>query len=252
MDHYATQPQRTKIIACATVIEEMLPFLPQEMATEVLDFGLHLAPGTLRQRLQEAVDASCNHFDTLLLGYGLCSMAVVGLQARGCRLVVPRVDDCIAIFLGSRQAYTEQAHKEPGTYYLTKGWIEVADTPFDEYERMIAKYGQERADWLMKTMLKNYTRLAYIDTGNGDKQAYVEYARKTADQFNLRFEEIPGSNALVLKMITGPWDEDFLVVEPGQTITYLDFRAGSNAPGSPAQVDAQPVPPPDPTTRSKD
>jgi hypothetical protein len=204
----------------------MLPYLPASAAYEVLDFGLHLIPGNLKQRLQEAIDASCNHFDTLLLGYGLCSMAVIGLQARNCRLVVPRVDDCIAIFLGSRQAYTDQAHQEPGTYYLTKGWIEVADTPFDEYERMVQQYGQERADRLMKLMLKNYTRLAYIDTGNGDKQAYLDYARKTADQFNLRFEEIPGSNALVLKMLTGPWDEDFLVVEPGGVISYLDFKTG--------------------------
>jgi hypothetical protein len=202
----------------------MLPFMPPETAYEVLDFGLHLTPGNLKNKLQEAIDASCIHFDTILLGYGLCSMALVGLTASNCTLVTPRVDDCIAIFLGSRQAYTEQSRKEPGSYYLTKGWIEVADTPFDEYERMVAQYGKERADRIMKTMLKHYTRLVYIDTGRGDKQPYVEYARKTADQFNLRFEEIPGSNTLILKMLTGPWDEDFLVVQPGKTITYLDFK----------------------------
>lgn len=230
-------PGRTKVIACATVIEEMLPFMPEGMAYEVLDFGLHLAPGTLKDKLQEAVDASCDSFDTLLLGYGLCSMAVIGLKASNCTLVIPRVDDCIAIFLGSRQAYSEQSKKEPGTYYLTKGWIEVADTPFDEYERLVAQYGQERADWIMHAMLKNYTRLVYIDTGRGDKQTYVDYARKTAEKFNLRFEEIPGSNALALKLLSGPWDEDFLVVPPGQTISYLDFRAAgastSNAAFSP-------------------
>jgi hypothetical protein len=223
-------PRQTKVIACATVIEEMLPFMPPDMAYEVLDFGLHLSPGTLREKLQEAVDASCNSFDTLLLGYGLCSMAVIGLSANHCSLVIPRVDDCIAIFLGSRQAYSEQSKKEPGTYYLTKGWIEVADTPFDEYERMVAQYGQERADRIMKTMLKNYTRLVYIDTGHSDKHAYVEYARKTAAQFNLRFEEIPGSNALVLKLLSGDWDDEMLVVPPNQTISYIDFRSGSNAP----------------------
>lgn len=217
-------PEQTKIIACATVIEEMLPYMPPGMAYEVLDFGLHLTPGTLKNRLQEAVDASCIDFNTLLLGYGLCSMAVVGLKANGCRLVVPRVDDCIAIFLGSRQAYTLQAKKEPGTYYLTKGWIEVADTPFDEYERMVAQYGKERADRLMKAMLKNYTRLVYIDTGQSGNQPYIEYARKTAEQFNLRFEEIRGSNALIQKMLTGPWDQDFMVIDPGETLTYLDFK----------------------------
>ncbi len=218
------EPQHIKVIACATVIEEMLPFMPSGMAHQVLDFGLHLSPGNLKNTLQEAIDASCSDYETILLGYGLCSMAVVGLKANGCTLVVPRVDDCIAIFLGSRQAYTEQAKKEPGTYYLTKGWIEVADTPFDEFERLVEQYGQARAERVMRAMLKNYTRLVYIDTGQGDKQPYVEGARQTAARFGLRFEEIRGSNALVLKMLTGPWDEDFLVVKPGQTISYLDFK----------------------------
>jgi hypothetical protein len=219
---------QTKVIACDTVIEEMLPYLPANMAYEVLDFGLHLRPESLKAKLQEAIDASCLDYDTLLLGYGLCSMAVVGLTAKDCTLVIPRVDDCIAIFLGSRQAYSEQSRKDPGSYYLTKGWIEVADTPFDEFERMVAQYGKERADRIMKTMLKNYTRLVYIDTGNADKTPYVEYARKTAEKFNLRFEEIPGSNALILKMITGPWDKDFMIVEPGKTVTYLDFKSSPN------------------------
>jgi hypothetical protein len=48
--------------------------------------------------------------------------------------------------------------------------------------------------------------------------------RKTADKFNLRFEEIPGSNALILKMLSGPWDDDFMIVEPGKTVTYFDFK----------------------------
>ena len=49
-------------------------------------------------------------------------------------------------------------------------------------------------------------------------------ARKTADQFNLRFEELRGSNDLILKLLLGPWDEEFLVVPPGETITYLLFK----------------------------
>ena len=100
-------PKRTKVIACATVIEEMLPYLPGNMAYEVLDFGLHQSPGRLKDKLQAAVDASCKDFDTIMLGYGLCSMAVIGLRANHCTLVMPRVDDCIAIFLGSHQAYLQ-------------------------------------------------------------------------------------------------------------------------------------------------
>ena len=204
-------PMKTKIIACATVIEEMQPLLPLSIACEVLDFGLHLIPDNLKKILQQTIDDNCVKYDTLILGYGLCSMAIVGLQTRNCTLVIPRVDDCIAIFLGSKKAYSEQAQKEPGTYYLTKGWIEVSDTPFEEYKRMVEQFGEERADRIMGLILKHYTRLAYIDTGQSDQEQYRDYARKTANKFNLRFEEIPGSDTLIRKLLFGPWDEEILV-----------------------------------------
>jgi hypothetical protein len=117
----------------------MLLLLPEGVTYEVLDFGLHLTPEKLRDQLQEAIDGASAEADTIILGYGLCSMAVVSLKANGCTLVIPRVDDCIAIFLGSRAAYQKQFGQEPGTYYLTKGWVEVNDTPFAEYEQLVEK-----------------------------------------------------------------------------------------------------------------
>jgi len=153
------QATRTKVIACATVIEEMLPHLPPGVDYRVLDFGLHVNPEALKRALQEAVDASATSAETILLGYGLCSQAVVGLRANDCTLVMPKVDDCIAIFLGSEEAYKAQFRTEPGTYYLTKGWIEAGDSPFDEYDSLVKRYGEEKAQWLMGQILKNYTRL---------------------------------------------------------------------------------------------
>ena len=211
------------IIACPTVIEEMRPLLPAGYETRVLDFGLHINPDNLRSTLQNAIDEAAEVAGTIILGYGLCSQAVVGLASSKSTLVVPRVDDCIAIFLGSTEAYRDQSRKEPGTYYLTKGWIEVGDTPFEEHKRLVDKYGRKRADRLMALMLNNYTRLAYIDTGRADQKRYRRYALRTAEKFNLRYEEITGSRALVRKMVYGPWDEDFVVVGPGQKIELTDF-----------------------------
>lgn len=216
--------QRVKIIACATVIEEMLPLLPSDVSTKVLDFGLHLAPDKLRDALQQAINIDCKESDTIILGYGLCSMAVVGLMSPKCTLIVPRVHDCIAIFLGSSTAYKDQLRQEPGTYYLTKGWIEVSDTPFEEYRRLIDRYGRKRADRVMELMFKNYTRLAFIDTGRVDQERYREYAYRNAKRFNLRYEEIPGSTVLIHKMINGPWDGDFIVARPKETITFEKFK----------------------------
>ena len=215
-----------KYIACATVIEEMLPLLPSDAITEVLDFGLHVTPDRLKETLQQAIDASEAEAENIVLGYGLCSNAVLGLKPSKCTLVIPRVDDCIAIFLGSTAAYRKESSKEPGTYYLTKGWIEVSDTPFEEYVRVKERYGRERADRIMNIMLKNYKRLAYIDTGQSDQTRYKAYARETARKFKLRYEEITGSRALIRKMINGPWDDDFLIVQPGEAVTFADWRKG--------------------------
>ena len=211
------------MIACATVIEEMLPFLPADVPHEVLDFGLHINPAELKKVLQEKIDEASQSADVLLLGYGLCSMAVVGLKATTATLVIPRTDDCIAIFLGSCNAYKEQAKKEPGTYYLTKGWIEVGTTPFEEHKLLIEKFGEAKAERMTKLMLKNYKRLAFINTGQYEIDRYRTYAQKTAEKFELRFEEIDGSSALVMKTVFGPWDEEFVVVSPGETISYQDF-----------------------------
>lgn len=214
---------RTLVMACATVIEEMLPLMPEGIRHQVFDFGLHVSPDRLRATLQAAIDSLDEDVDTVIFGYGLCSQAVIGIKAGGCTLVVPRVDDCIAIFLGSRSAYSSQCRLEPGTYYLTKGWIEVGDTPFAEYESMQARYGVERAERVMKLMLANYKRLALINTGQYDLERYREYSRRTAERFNLRYEEIQGSNALVRKMLYGPWDDEFVVIGPGDTFAYEHF-----------------------------
>jgi hypothetical protein len=213
----------TLVMACATVIEEMLPHLPAGVDHRVFDFGLHVNPEKLRRTLQQAIDEVSGQYDTIILGYGLCSQAVIGIKANQCTLVVPRVDDCIAIFLGSRSAYKVQSQAEPGTYYLTKGWIEVGDTPFAEYDRMIQRYGPERAERIMNLMLANYKRLALINTGQYELERYRDYARRTAERFGLRYEEVEGSNALVKKMIYGPWDDDFVVVKPGEMIQYEHF-----------------------------
>lgn len=222
------------VIACATVIEEMSPFLPSGVGRRTLDFGLHTDPDRLRATLQATIaevaasaPAGSEEPITIILGYGLCSQGVVGLRAEGCRLVIPRVDDCIALFLGSRAAYRREAAGEPGTYYLTKGWIEVGSTPFAEFDRAVARFGAERAERLYREMLGHYTRLALIDTGSYALDEAREYARRAAMRFGLRFEELVGSTELVAKLLSGPWEpEDFVVCEPGGVIRFEDFYGG--------------------------
>jgi hypothetical protein len=220
---------RAKIIACKTVGEELQTgvagqrLLPDDMPCTLLDFGLHLVPEKLNATLQQEIDATQEPVDTILFGYGMCSKGMIGLQSRRFRLIIPRVDDCIALFLGSRAEYARQIRRVPGTFYLTKGWIECGDDPYTEYLKLCEKYGPDRAYRIEKRYIGNYTRLALINTGNHDLAAYRRYAVKVADFFGLSLEEIEGSNRLLVKLVNGPWDEEFVVVEPGETVGYRQF-----------------------------
>jgi hypothetical protein len=216
--------ERCKLIACAAVIEEMLPFMPPHMSYEVLDFGLHTDPKSLKRALQKAINSSAPDIETILLGYGLCSQAVVGLRSGSRTLIIPRLDDCIAIFLGSAAEYQKQYRSEPGTYYLTKGWIESSETPFSEYDTLVKRYGEQTAQRIINKILKNYTRLAFINTGNNKLKYYQEHARSMAERFNLRYEEIQGSDAMIKKMLYGPWNDEFVIIPPGKTISFFNFR----------------------------
>ena len=61
-------------------------------------------------------------------------------------------------------------------------------------------------------------------TGQVDQDRYREEARQNAGKLDLRYEEIPGSKDLVIKMINGPWDDDFVIARPGEKITFQDFK----------------------------
>jgi hypothetical protein len=213
-----------RLIACATVIEEILPLMPAHLTYEVLDFGLHSNPDKLRSALQAAIDAAPSNIRTILLGFGLCAKSVVGLTTGHRTIVIPKADDCITIFLGSMDRYNQQQRSDPGTLYLTKGWIE-SGTPLDEQRTLMAgKYGEEKAEFLFRKMLRGYTRLAFINTGNYELEKYRIRSRDIAVRLGLRFEEISGENTLVRKLLFGPWDDDFVVSTPGKTVSLADFR----------------------------
>jgi hypothetical protein len=221
---FVENPEKCKLIACSAVIEELESMIPSGMELKVLEFGLHIDPKKLKKAIQEAIDESLPPIEVIILGYGLCSQAVVGLGSRTCSLVIPRADDCIALFLGSAEAYRRQNQQAPGTYYLTRGWIKGGGNPFDEFNKLEQVYGAGRARDILNQMLKNYTRIGLIDTGQYNLDGCREYARDYAQKMNLRYEEIPGSDSFLRAMLFGPWDHRFVVVPPNRNISFFDFK----------------------------
>ncbi len=211
-----------RIIACATVAEELRLMGVREDELRELEFGLHVHPEKLRETLQREIDAVPGNGD-IILGYGLCSNAVVGLSSRTHRIIIPRVDDCIALFLGSRREHLRRLHEEPGTYFLTKGWIKAAELPISDYLRMVEKYGEEKALRVTRLMMANYKRVVLINTGNYLLEEFRAAAKSMADTLELNYEEIPGSNRMLRTMLDGNWDSEYVIVEPGTETTLSIF-----------------------------
>ena len=220
----ATTPMKLLVITCGIMKDELLLVKTEGTSFVFLEQSLHRTPEKMKQVIQDEIKkAEQGDGDTILLGYGLCSNGVLGIKANRHSIVIPRVHDCITLFLGSPERYLEQHQKEPGTYYLTRGWIEEGKSPLAVYEEYCQRYPKETAAWVMKEELKNYTRIALVISELGVSEPHRLHARENARFFNLRYEEIEGSLEFFRRMLRGPWDKDFIVLPPGGEATQEMF-----------------------------
>ena len=218
-----------KIISCATIRDEV-EALRGDIPVEYLEGFLHDTPDVLRATINERIAATPGA-QTILLAYGRCSNGTADLVAGPHRLVLPAADDCIALLLGSRRAYMNEFEEHPGTYYYTRGWIEELEDPYREYLKMIPRMGEEKAKMVAHMILEAYTRVAVIDTGTYDLEKAQEYVEMVAEFYGLPIERIAGSLRLLAKLIHGPHDEEFIVIEPGEVLEERIFwDLGSTEP----------------------
>jgi N-methylhydantoinase A/oxoprolinase/acetone carboxylase beta subunit len=249
-----------RILACGvfrTDLESIIQNCQSDFEISYLEGGLHSEPNKLRETLQKAIDEERNASRIILL-YGLCGTGTSGLHARSIPLIIPRVHDCISLFLGSSAAYARQFRHIPGTYYISAGWYEEQvqpkgakpekndrspsheairlDISQDKPEELVERYGRENADAILDvthSWKRNYKRAVFIDTGNGDREKYHKHVEAIGQKFKWKTETIAGSTRLMekaLKIDTG--DEEILVVEPGE-LTYFDAAAGRLNAGKP-------------------
>lgn len=211
----------TVIIACS-VLQDELDMVFEELGYSFpciwIPQGLHNTPELLREKLQEILD-SISHAGRIILCMGYCGNAVLGLKNGSCELVMPKVEDCITLLLGSQERRRKMTEEE-GTYFLTKGWIQGGRTIWNEYEHLKMRCGAVRAVRLLREMMKNYSRLVILDTGAYKISEVRGEVEKTADIFALRCQTAEGTVEYLKELVSGPWPEQrFLTVPAGMTVT---------------------------------
>ena len=197
-----------------------------------LDQGLHRQPHKMPSLIQDQIDQVAARAGQIVLGYGLCSNGITGVTANKPGLIVPRCHDCITLFLGSCSAYRVALKEQPGTYYVTAGWIREGQDPLSIIENdYTPRLGRKTAVWGMKEELKNYSHFVFINTGADNTAHLRQRTAENASFFNMEFKEIKGDLTFLEKLLYGPYsDEDFLFLKPGERIEQKMFM---NYPSQP-------------------
>lgn len=220
--------RKVKFIGCEVILDEIKDKIPSNWEVVKFEKKLHEKSDYLRDMLQKEIDNS-QQFEVIILGYGLCGKSVDGLVSRNAYMIIPKCDDCIAMLLGSVAEYKKQFSNVPGTYYLTRGYIGESDNPLlGSFSEIRDKYDEETWKWILKEMLKNYKRIAFISTGNYDPEEWRNIAIKEAGKLDLNFEELKGTNEFFRKILNCEWDREFLVLKPGEKVKMEMFMIQDN------------------------
>ncbi len=220
------------VIACKVFQDLLDKYLPKEKIDKIvyLESGLHIVPIKLHHAIQNELNL-LSYPSRVLLGYGLCGNGLDDIHSGVHTLIIPKVDDCIAVLLGSHQQYLEQFNQEPATYWLSKRWLDDGSNPLVEYNQYVERFGTDQAAWLMDMQYSNYKRLALVAHSHQDLDYYQDKAQDVINfckRWDMRFEKILGKESFFKEMVTVLFSEDgvtenFIMVQPGDTLKQSDF-----------------------------
>ncbi|HLA81887.1 MAG TPA: DUF1638 domain-containing protein [Thermoleophilia bacterium] len=252
------------ILACEMIEDEVrlaLEALPEDRRPPLVwvESGLHDYPARLQSALQDLVNfldegARTGTVATLpsvcpgrgpaearriqvdvppvsevLLALGFCGKGLQGLISKRLRLVFPRVDDCISLFLNPGCA-REEIPRDTRSYYLTGGWFRHNSSVNEAFEEWVERFGPERAASLRRAMFHGYERVSLIDTQAYEVDDFVGQSRDYAEELQLDHVIVSGSVQLLEKLFLGEPSSEIVSVPPGEAIGFTHLFGSENEP----------------------
>ena len=219
---------------CILSCTSLLSFVEAAQASQgtaypvfTVDRQLHVEPEQMRDAVLKAIDALPEEYDTVLVAMGFCG-GVWHETVFDRTVVIPRVDDCISLLLHTDDQFHPNL-KQDGHLYLYEN--DPEDFSALTLMHNTNSFTQDldlknlSRDFLFEMWFHNYRYMDIIDTGLNDcyTEEYAAAAQEQADQIKAELDYVPGSILLLEKLLSGRWDEQFIVAPPGKRILHGDF-----------------------------
>lgn len=217
---------KTVVICCRTLEAEFLnAYTACKCNYEIhwLESGLHNTPNKMTLVLQKLLD-EVDDANLVLLSLGFCGNVLRGLHTRNYDLIIPRVDDCISLLMGS----FEKKKEYPGsksTYFISEGWLKGERNIWVEYQYTLNKYGSVQGEEIFQMMFGNYDNIGVLDTKCYALEKILPETLKIAEALHLKHSIIPVTNVYLFKLLSGPWPrKEFVTISRNSTVVDEDLR----------------------------
>ncbi len=210
---------KTVILSC-TSLKDYVELAQKKLNTAYpviyLSRIYHRDPEEMREHVISALEGLDPEVETVLVSMGFCGGSWDKVKVP-CRVVIPRVDDCISLLLQTTDEPVSNLKKQDHLYVKDKDpFKENFKSIFDHLTRDIDEETKKRyhEDWM-----RYYREIDIIETEINDSRRpeYAAVVKADADWLQAEMAYIPGGTHLLEKLISGNWDGQFMVFEPGET-----------------------------------
>ncbi|MFO7637591.1 MAG: DUF1638 domain-containing protein [Clostridia bacterium] len=226
---------KIKLICCEVLKREAVHCMERSNMVFDVEYtkkSSHRDPAKLQKEIQDIIDRT-RDADAVILGFGLCGNTLNGMKAGSIPLVIPKAHDCCTLYLGSRDRYQELFSGNESMPWGSTGYsgIEYEHDDFlglsKEYEDFVVKYGEENARFIWDVLhpkSRSSEALFIVIPETYSEEVHLDFVEKAGKE-ELSTRTVPGDLGLIRKLLEGLWDDDFLVVPPGEAVqAQVDSR----------------------------
>ena len=218
----------TVILACTSLkdyVDEAQKRLGTNIKAIYVSRLYHRDPKEMREHILEKLDNLPEGTENVLVCMGYCGGSWEGVAKNSCRIVLPRIDDCVSLVMQLTDEPKSNLKEDTHFYVRDKDPSKESIKAIFEHMANAQNLDQETREKYHKHWQDMYEEIDIIDTPINDarSQEYYDKVKVDADWLDARLEYVMGGTHMIEKLIKGDWDDQFLVLEPGEPATKAEM-----------------------------